>query len=100
MTHDCPRCERRFGGTAAYDRHVDRRRDRCKTDAHLRRLGIAPDADGIYRRQRIADQPPLIDKRRVARVPQRTGRANALGDVQPSTAQRAAAANRARQGAA
>lgn len=88
VTHDCPSCGRRFGGTRAYDKHLDRRRDRCKTDAHLRRLGIVPDAEGIYRRAPIDTQPPLIDKRRVSRTPQRTGRAKALVDAQSRGGQR------------
>lgn len=48
MTHDCPVCGRRFGGTSAYDRHVDRRRDRCKSVADLRRLGIVANAAGVF----------------------------------------------------
>lgn len=77
-THDCPDCGRRFGGTDTYDRHLDRRHDRCKSEATLRRLGIVPNAEGIYSREPIKLQPTLIDLRSVARVPQTTRRARAL----------------------
>lgn len=87
-TYDCPECRRLFGGVAAYDRHFDRRRDRCKTDAHLRRLGIWPDEDGVWRREQIDRQPPLFDKRSIPRVAKRTRRAKALADAHVRAAQR------------
>lgn len=78
MTHDCPDCGRSFGGTAAYDRHLDRRRDRCKSNAQLHRIGIVPNASGVYVRGPINTQATLIDLRSVARTPKTTRRGKTL----------------------
>lgn len=45
----CPLCRRTFGGEFAYSRHVDRRRDRCRTKRELTRRGLHEDAAGVWR---------------------------------------------------
>ena len=44
----CERCARRFGGSFGYSRHLDRRADRCRTDAALRARHLVLRADGVW----------------------------------------------------
>jgi hypothetical protein len=48
MTHDCDLCGRRFGGTFGFDRHLDRRKDRCRADRELRARGLRRREDGVW----------------------------------------------------
>lgn len=47
----CPDCARDFGGVKTYEMHRLLRSGRCRTDIQLRRMGIAPNARGVWVRQ-------------------------------------------------
>lgn len=84
----CDVCGERFGGVATFDRLIDRREDRCKTPREMYRLGFRRDSAGIWTRATIADQAPLIDKRRLSRNGQRMRRGQALSDSRPGAPKR------------
>jgi len=54
----CELCRQRFGGQFVYDRHIDRRRDRCRTSEELRRRGLRRDRRGVWHQQ-----PPTGQRR-------------------------------------
>lgn len=45
----CTSCGRVFGGTFAYDRHLDRRADRCRNSREMRARGLQL-RDGVWHR--------------------------------------------------
>lgn len=47
----CPDCGRTLGGIKTYEMHRLLRSGRCRTDAQLRRMGICPNARGLWVRR-------------------------------------------------
>jgi hypothetical protein len=46
----CEECGQRFGGQFAYDRHIDRRNDRCRGAAELHLRGMKRDRRRVWHR--------------------------------------------------
>jgi hypothetical protein len=55
----CEECGQRFGGQFIYDRHLDRRNDRCRTPEELRLRGMKRDRRRVWHREAPTGQRTL-----------------------------------------
>lgn len=78
----CERCGRTFGGLFGFDRHLNRVKDRCRTDRQLRARGMTQRPDGVwvrassfYRQQRLIPGRPGRPRNRAKKLrgPSRRG---------------------------
>lgn len=65
----CELCRQRFGGQFVYDRHIDRRGDRCRTPGELRLRGLRRDRRAVWH------QAPPTGQRRLRLWPSQGSRA-------------------------
>lgn len=56
----CPDCRRKFGGVFAYDRHADRKHDRCRTDDELKVRGLHRDKHHVWHRKSPVGQTSTL----------------------------------------
>lgn len=92
----CDLCGRSFGGTFAYERHLDRRRDRCRNVYELRQRGLEL-LDGVWRRRPPFPSQPQLEgmPRRGAVIAQDSGK-RLDGSEEPPHPKRRSHARRAR----